>query len=46
MNESEPKDVVGEINDYANMPKYELQQRALFGDKKAEEIYLKRYGNE
>lgn len=39
-------DEVGNINDYANMPKFELQQRAIFGDKKAEEIYLKRYGNE
>jgi hypothetical protein len=32
-------------NDYATMPKYELQQRAIFGDKKAEKIYFERYGN-
>jgi hypothetical protein len=30
-------------NDYENMPKYELQQRAIFGDKKAERIYFERY---
>lgn len=46
MSEQEPKDVVGEINDYASMPKFELQQRAIFGDTKAEEIYFKRYGKE
>jgi hypothetical protein len=39
-------DEVGEINDYANMPKFELQQRAIFGDEKAERIYLERYGKE
>lgn len=37
-------DNVGEINDYTNMPKYELQQRAIFGDKEAERIYFERYG--
>lgn len=37
-------DTVGDLNDYANMPKFELQQRALFGDKKAERIYFERYG--
>jgi hypothetical protein len=36
-------DEVGQINDYANMPKFELQQRAIFGDPKAEEIYFNRY---
>lgn len=38
------KDVLGNINDYTNMPKYELQQRAIMGDAKAERIYLERYG--
>ena len=37
-------DEVGKINDYANMPKFELQQRAIFGDPKAEQIYFERYG--
>ena len=37
-------DEVGEINDYSNMPKFELQQRAIFGDAKAERIYFERYG--
>jgi hypothetical protein len=36
-------DEVGLINDYANMPKFELQQRAIFGDAKAEQIYFERY---
>jgi hypothetical protein len=36
-------DEVGAINDYANMPKFELQQRAIFGDSKAEQIYFERY---
>lgn len=36
-------DEVGVINDYANMPKFELQQRAIFGDAKAEQIYFERY---
>ena len=38
-------DQVLEWNDYATMPKYELQQRAIFGDAKAEKIYFERYGN-
>jgi hypothetical protein len=37
-------DEVGVINDYAHMPKFELQQRAIFGDAKAERIYFERYG--
>lgn len=37
-------DEVGEINDYSNMPKFELQQRAIMGDAKAERIYFARYG--
>ena len=36
-------DEVGVINDYAHMPKFELQQRAIFGDAKAEKIYFERY---
>ena len=36
-------DEVGVINDYADMPKFELQQRAIFGDSKAEQIYFERY---
>lgn len=38
------QDVIGNPNDYNRMPKYELQQRAILGDKKAERIYLDRYG--
>lgn len=37
-------DQVGEIDDYSDMPKFELQQRAIFGDAKAERIYAERYG--
>jgi hypothetical protein len=37
-------DVIGDPNDYTRMPKFELQQRAILGDKKAERIYLNRYG--
>jgi hypothetical protein len=37
-------DELGNFNDYENMPKYELQQRAIFGDEKAERIYFERYG--
>ena len=37
-------DEIGVINDYLNMPKFELQQRAIFGDTKAERIYFERYG--
>ena len=36
-------DAVGNPNDYTRMPKFELQQRAILGDKKAERIYLERY---
>lgn len=36
-------DVVGDPNNYTRMPKFELQQRAILGDKKAERIYLERY---
>jgi hypothetical protein len=36
-------DQVGTINDYLNMPKFELQQRAIYGDEKAEKIYMERY---
>jgi hypothetical protein len=41
-----PLDEVLKDNDYANMPKYELQQKAIFGDAKAERIYFERYGKE
>jgi len=37
-------DQVGDIDDYSNMPKFELQQRAILGDEKAERIYFERYG--
>lgn len=37
-------DEVGVIDDYSNMPKFELQQRAILGDVKAERIYAERYG--
>lgn len=40
----EQSDELGNPNDYKNMPKYELQQRAIFGDEKAERIYFERYG--
>ena len=36
-------DEVGVIDDYSSMPKFELQQRAIFGDAKAERIYFERY---
>lgn len=36
-------DVIGDPNDYTSMPKFELQQRAILGDKKAERIYTERY---
>ena len=39
-------DQVGDIDDYSNMPKFELQQRAILGDEKAERIYFERYGKE
>ena len=38
------RDVLGDSNNYSQMPKFELQQRAILGDKKAERIYLDRYG--
>ena len=41
-----PLDELLAYEDYANMPKYELQQRAIFGDAKAERIYFERYGNQ
>ncbi len=40
----EETDVVLNPNDYSTMPKYELQERALAGDAKAEKIYFERYG--
>jgi hypothetical protein len=43
---NEPIDVVLEWEDYENMPKFELQERALADDEKAQRIYFKRYGNE
>ena len=36
-------DVVLNPNDYSTMPKYQLQELALAGDKKAERIYFERY---
>ena len=39
-------DQVGDIDEYSNMPKFELQQRAILGDEKAERIYFERYGKE
>jgi hypothetical protein len=35
-----------EWEDYENMPKFELQERALADDEKAQRIYFKRYKNE
>jgi hypothetical protein len=46
MANNEPIDVVLEWKDYENMPKFELQERALADDKKAQKIYLERYGKE
>jgi hypothetical protein len=37
------EDAVLDPNDYSTMPRYELQERILEGDKKAEEVYFKRY---
>jgi hypothetical protein len=45
MAKDEPIDVVLEWEDYENMPKFELQERALANDAKAEKIYFERYGN-
>lgn len=39
-------DQVLDQKDYANMPKFELQNRAIMGDKKAERIYLERYAKD
>ena len=39
-------DIVLEEDDYENMPKYELQERAIYGDPKALEVYEKRYKNQ
>jgi hypothetical protein len=44
MAKNEPEDVVLDWEDYENMPKFELQQRALADDPKAIQIYFKRYG--
>jgi len=38
------EDFVRNLKDYDAMPKYELQQLAIMGDKKAEKLYLERYG--
>ena len=46
MTNNEPIDVVLEWEDYENMPKFELQERALADDEKAQRIYFKRYKNE
>lgn len=45
MANNEPVDVVLEWEDYENMPKFELQERALADDVKAQRIYFERYGN-
>jgi hypothetical protein len=45
MANNEPIDVVLEWEDYENMPKFELQERALADDVKAQRIYFERYGN-
>jgi hypothetical protein len=39
-------DVVLNPNNYNTMPKYQLQELALAGDKEAERIYFERYGKE
>lgn len=44
MANNEPVDVVLEWEDYENMPKFELQERALADDPKAIRIYFERYG--
>jgi hypothetical protein len=46
MSNNEPIDEVLEWLDYENMPKFELQQRALADDKKAQRIYFERYKND
>ena len=45
MAKDEPIDLVLEWEDYENMPKFELQERALADDEKAKRIYFERYGN-
>lgn len=39
-------DVVLNPNNYSTMPKYQLQELVLAGDKEAERIYFERYHNE
>jgi hypothetical protein len=46
MKSNEPIDEVLNWEDYASMPKFELQERALADDKRAQKIYLERYGKE
>jgi hypothetical protein len=46
MKTNEPIDEVLDWEDYTIMPKFELQQRALADDKKAQKIYLERYSKE
>lgn len=46
MSINEPSDEVLEWLDYENMPKFELQQRALADDEKAQRLYFKRYKND
>jgi hypothetical protein len=46
MKSNQPIDEVLDWEDYAIMPKFELQERALADDKKAQKIYLERYGKE
>jgi hypothetical protein len=46
MSNNEPIDEVLEWLDYENMPKFELQQRALADDVKAQRLYFKRYKND
>jgi hypothetical protein len=45
MSKNEPIDEVLEWENYENMPKFELQERALADDVKAQRIYFERYGN-
>lgn len=44
MANNKPIDEVLDWEDYAAMPKFELQQRALADDEKAQRIYFERYG--
>lgn len=43
MTKNEPVDVVLNWRDYENMPKFELQERALADDPEAMRVYVKRY---